>query len=269
MNFETLDADVVKILPVHYTVGRQGSIKGITIHHNAGNLTVEQCYNVWLTREASAHYQVESSGRIGQLVWDNNTAWHAGNWWANNNTVGIEHADFGDGFTDECIENGAHLVAAICKYYGLGRPQWKTNVFPHSFFSPTACPAGLASTYLSRYMERACAWYDEMTGQSVTPSVPIEKIDTTEQEADMLCVVPDELNAVFLVAGDKVKYINHPDSLDALNQVYNDAYGKSIPTVRIGTQEAPYGFRFMEAYGDEAVAEYRKRAKIEGKKTFE
>jgi hypothetical protein len=35
---------------------------------------IEDVWNWWQTRKASAHYQVESSGRIGQLVWDRDTA---------------------------------------------------------------------------------------------------------------------------------------------------------------------------------------------------
>lgn len=120
MDFENLNADVNKILTKHFTRGRGGyGIEFVVIHYNAGDLTVEGCYNVWQTREASAHYQVESSGRIGQLVWDGDMAWHAGNGTANRKSIGIEHANQGNTMTDACIENGAHLCAAICKYYKL------------------------------------------------------------------------------------------------------------------------------------------------------
>lgn len=167
MDFENLNADVNKILTKHFTRGRGGyGIEFVVIHYNAGDLTVEGCYNVWQTREASAHYQVESSGRIGQLVWDRDMAWHAGNGTANRKSIGIEHANQGNTMTDACIENGAHLCAAICKYYGLGRPEWMRNVFPHCHFSSTSCPGPLkeGTSYHNRYMERAQYWYDVMTG---------------------------------------------------------------------------------------------------------
>lgn len=167
MDFENLNADVNKILTKHFTRGRGGyGIEFVVIHYNAGDLTVEGCYNVWQTREASAHYQVESSGRIGQLVWDGDMAWHAGNGTANRKSIGIEHANQGNTMTDACIENGAHLCAAICKYYGLGRPEWMRNVFPHCHFSSTSCPGPLkeGTSYHNRYMERAQYWYDVMTG---------------------------------------------------------------------------------------------------------
>lgn len=167
-DWENLTADVDKILSVHYTSGRSGAkVNKVIVHYNAGNLTVEGCYSVWQTRAASAHYQVESSGRIGQLVWDKDTAWHAGNWNANISSIGIEHANQSDGtITESCLDNGAHLVAAICKSYGLGRPQWLVNVFPHKYFSATSCPGQIYGSQKDAYIKRAQQWYDYMTGSS-------------------------------------------------------------------------------------------------------
>ncbi|KMY23620.1 N-acetylmuramoyl-L-alanine amidase [Actinobaculum suis] len=172
-NWNTLEADENRILAKHYTAGRGGrSINKVIIHHNAGNLTIPGIYEVWQTRQASAHYQVDSQGRIGQLVWDSDTAWHAGNWDANTTSIGIEHADISSNpwrISDACLEEGAHLTAAVCKYYGLGRPQWGKNVFGHKHFSPTECPASLAGTQHAAYMARAQYWYDQMTGTTPTP----------------------------------------------------------------------------------------------------
>ena len=171
MNYDTLDADVVKILPVHYTPGRGGrNIEFIGIHYNAGDLTVEGCYNVWLTRAASAHYQVESSGRWGQLVWDGDTAWALGNFAANQKSINIEHANNPDGtITEACLDAGAHLVAALCKYYGLGRPEWDVNVFPHKHFSATSCPGQIYGSQKDAYIQKAQYWYDQMTAPAPEP----------------------------------------------------------------------------------------------------
>lgn len=175
MNWETLDADVNKILTKHFTSGRSGkTVNKVIIHYNAGNLTVEGCYSVWQSREASAHYQVESSGRIGQLVWDSDTAWHAGNWDANCTSIGIEHANNTDGtITDACLDAGAHLVAAICKKYNLGRPTWGKNLFGHSDFSATACPGPslkVGGAQHDAYVAKAQAYYDQMTGSTSSSS---------------------------------------------------------------------------------------------------
>ena len=159
----------------HYTPGRNGRrIDKVIIHHNAGNLTIRGCYDVWQSRPASAHYQVQTDGRIGQLVWDRDTAWHAGNFAANTTSIGIEHADVSSdpwSVSDACLDNGAHLVAAVCKFYGLGRPVWGKNVFGHKDFSATACPASLAGSQHAAYMARAQYWYDQMTGATSAPAL--------------------------------------------------------------------------------------------------
>ena len=171
MDWNTLTADVTKIVPVHYTSGRGGNqIRFVGIHYNAGNLTVEQCYNVWLTREASAHYQVESRGRIGQLIWDGDTAWALGNFPANQKSINIEHANDPDGTINEIVlDKGAHLTAAVCKYYGLGRPAWNVNVFPHKHFSATSCPGQIYGSQKDAYIQRAQYWYDQMMAPAPEP----------------------------------------------------------------------------------------------------
>lgn len=173
-NWETLEADENLILSKHYTPGRAGhTIKGVALHHNAGNLNARQIYDVWQTRQASAHYQVDANGHISQHVWDTDTAWALGNWNANLDYISIEHADISSSpwaVSDATLDNGAHLTAAICKHYKLGRPTWNVNVFPHSRFSQTQCPASLAGSQNAAYMARAQQWYDHMTGGSAAPS---------------------------------------------------------------------------------------------------
>lgn len=167
-SWENLEADEDLILSTHMTKGRQGcKVDKIVLHHNGGNLTGKGCYDVWQTREASAHYQVAADGRITQLVWDSDTAWHTGDWPSNLTSIGVEHADISTdpwGISEATLDNGAHLVAALCKHYGLGRPQWGVNVFPHSHFSATACPASIAGGQNAAYMAKAQAYYDSMTG---------------------------------------------------------------------------------------------------------
>ena len=167
-NWETLDADVVKLLTRHFTKGRGGNeIDKVVVHYNAGNLSIAGCWSVWQNAEASAHYQVEESGRIGQLVWDGDTAWHCGVFAQNQRSIGIEHANRADGtISEECLDNGAHLVAAICKYYGLGRPEWLKNVFPHKHFVATSCPGQIYGSQKAEYIRRAQEYYDEMTGSN-------------------------------------------------------------------------------------------------------
>ena len=176
-DWANLIADENKILNKHYTPGRAGhAIKHVVVHHNAANLSIKGCYDTWQTREASAHYQVDANGRIGQLVHDRDTAWHAGNWNANLESIGIEHADISTSpwkISDKTLDNGAHLVAAICRFYKLGRPQWGVNVFPHSHFQATACPASIYGAQKDAYIKRAQEWYDRMTGGKAPTETPV------------------------------------------------------------------------------------------------
>ncbi|RYQ39399.1 N-acetylmuramoyl-L-alanine amidase [Bifidobacterium pseudolongum subsp. globosum] len=175
-NWDKLEADINLILDKHFTGGRDGrKIDKVVLHHNGGNLTGQGCYNVWQTRQASAHYQVDSNGVISQHVWDSDTAWHAGNWEANTTSIGIEHADISTNpwrISDACLDNGAHLTAAVCKFYGLGRPEYGRNVFYHKDFSATECPASIAGSQRDAYMRRAQEWYDKMTGSKPAASAP-------------------------------------------------------------------------------------------------
>ncbi len=222
-NWETLEADEDMILNTHYTPGRSGrNIDKIVIHHNAGNLSIAGCYSVWQTREASAHYQVQADGRIGQLVWDSDTAWHAGNWEANLTSIGIEHADISTDpwqVSDATLDNGAHLVAALCKYYGLGRPQWGVNVFPHSAFSSTECPASLYGSQKDAYMAKAQAWYDSMTGGKPAPAPSAPAPQATDLNALADAVIRGDYGN-----GDQ-RRARLGDKYDAVMAIVNQRYG--------------------------------------------
>lgn len=222
-DWKNLTADEDLILNTHYTPGRAGrNIDKIVIHHNAGNLSIADCYNVWQTREASAHYQVDANGRIGQLVWDSDTAWHAGDWDANTTSIGIEHADINTNpwtVSDATLDNGAHLVAALCKYYGLGRPQWGVNVFPHSAFSATACPASLYGSQKDAYMSKAQQWYDSMTGGSPVPAPSQPQQHATNLEAIADAVIRGEYGN-----GDERRQ-RLGGNYDAVMSIVNARYG--------------------------------------------
>lgn len=192
-NWLTLEADVNKIMQKHFTAGRGGkNIEFVGIHYDYGNPSVEEVYSWWQSREASAHYQVEEGGRIGQLVWDSNTAWSLGNFDANQRSINIEHANRADGTVSEaCLDNGAHLTAAICLYYKLGRPEWLKNVFPHKYFSSTSCPGQLYGSQKDAYIQRAQYWYDQMAGgntgaSSPAPSTSSESVDIEQMAKDVI-----------------------------------------------------------------------------------
>ena len=204
MDWANVEPDLYRLMNKNYTPGRAGrSIDKIVLHHNGGTLTTEQCWQVWQTREASAHYQVEVGGRIGQLVNDSDTAWHAGNQDANQTSIGIEHANITLSPTwtisDATLDAGAHLVAALCRFYGLGRPVWGQNVFPHKQFYSTECPGAIAGAQNAAYMERASYYYDNLTGAAApadTATTDTEDIFMSTEATELLGTIADRLLVV-------------------------------------------------------------------------
>ena len=189
MDWMNVEPDVYRLINKHYTPGRGGQqIKYIVRHHNAGILTIDGCWEVWQTREASAHYQVENSGRIGQLVNDSDTAWHAANQLRNQQSIGIEHANCGGAnqdwpISDTVIKQGARLAAALCRYYNLGRPEYGKNIRDHKETGSTSCPYHLAygGKYHQAWMNEAQRFYDELThggGQKTSTAKPVKKAST-------------------------------------------------------------------------------------------
>lgn len=203
-NWHTVEPDVVKIMNKHYTPGRGGAkIEYITRHHLAGILTTEQTWTVWQTRQASAHYVVENSGRIGQLVWDRDTAWSNANAYSNNRSIAIEHSNSGGDaagwpINDTVIREGARLAAALCWFYKLGRPQFGKNIRDHREFGSTSCPYHLASggKYHDEWMRTAGEHYDWMVANpdgapATTP--PEDDMGFTDEDRRMLREVHREL----------------------------------------------------------------------------
>lgn len=177
-NFYNLESDEVRLMNKHFTQGRNGQrVQCVVIHHNAGVLSIKQIWDVWQTRAASAHFQTESAGRIGQLVWDANTAWHAANAWINQTSIGIEVSNSGGPaqdwpITDTAVVQAARLAAAVCWHFKLGRPVAGKNVRWHREFTGTSCPYHLApgGKYHRRFMDEAHRFYDLMAAGAIHPN---------------------------------------------------------------------------------------------------
>ena len=130
---------------------RQGTkIADITIHHMAGNLTVEQCGSVFASksREASAHYGIGTDGRVGQYVDESMRAWANANGASNRRSVTIELANDVIGgnwhVSDKALTKCIDLVTDICLRNGITKLNYtgttSGNLTRHNMFASTTCP---------------------------------------------------------------------------------------------------------------------------------
>ena len=141
--------DYVKISP-NSTNPRQDKIKKITIHHMAGNLSVESCGNVFQdkNRQASSNYGIGTDGRVGLYVEEENRAWTSSNKANDNKAVTIEVANDGKGpdwhVSDKALEKTIELCADICRRNGIEKLNYTGNstgnLTMHKMFTATTCP---------------------------------------------------------------------------------------------------------------------------------
>ena len=147
--------DYVKLSPMH-SGARKHKIDTITVHHMAGNLSVETCGEVFQTRQASTNYGVDSGGRVGLYVDEKDRAWSTANPDNDNRTVNIEVANCAGApdwpVTDAAYSKLVLLVADICKRNGIARLVWGENkadrvghkngcnMTVHRDFMATLCP---------------------------------------------------------------------------------------------------------------------------------
>ena len=138
-----------KISP-NRTSPRQNTIKKITIHHMAGNLSVETCGNVFApaSRKASANYGIGTDGRVGMYVEEKDRAWTSSNRDNDNQAVTIEVAN-NSGAPNWMVSDAAYnklidLCVDICQRNGIKELIWtgdKTGTLTcHYMFAATACP---------------------------------------------------------------------------------------------------------------------------------
>lgn len=137
----------VKLSP-HYDSRDGKKITDITIHHMAGNLTVEQCGQVFQTRPASSNYGIDTRGRVGMYVEEKNASWANSNFASNQRSVTIELANDRTGgnwhVSDTAINKCIELCVDICRRNGIKRLNFtgntSGNLTAHRMFTATACP---------------------------------------------------------------------------------------------------------------------------------
>jgi MYXO-CTERM domain-containing protein len=114
-----------------WTSGRGGNaIDTIVIHDTEGgwDASVSTLQN---DPGKSAHFIVGTDGRVAQFVHESDTAWHAGNWYYNQRSIGIEHVGYYSDYQYTAAEyaTSADLVKYLIGKYGV-TPD-RTHVIGH------------------------------------------------------------------------------------------------------------------------------------------
>lgn len=137
---------------------RNHKIDTITIHHMAGNLTVETCGQIFQNpkRQASSNYGIGTDGRIGLYVHENDRAWTSGSPANDHRAITIEVAN--DSFapdwhvSDTAMNSLIALLVDICKRNNIKKLVWSDkkedrvghkngcNMTVHRDFQATLCP---------------------------------------------------------------------------------------------------------------------------------
>ncbi len=171
--------DYVDLLP-HKNEGRKGNkIKKITIHHMAGDLSVERCGEVLRNRGVSANYGVDNDGRIGLYVEEENRSWASASPWNDYQAITIEVAnDEYEGnwhVSDTAIETTIRLCVDICRRYNFTlnyTGDKNGSLTRHNMFAQTLCPG----PYLeSKFPYIAAEVNRRLKGNSSSSPAPVKK----------------------------------------------------------------------------------------------
>ena len=128
---------------------RNQPISKITIHHMAGNYSLEQLGESFSKsrREASANYGIDSNGNVGLYVDEANRSWASASPWNDNRAVTIEVAndEIGGGWhvSDVAFNKLIDLCVDICQRNNFRLSFDGTqngSLTMHKMFAATACP---------------------------------------------------------------------------------------------------------------------------------
>lgn len=139
----------------------------VTLHHNGGILSHDDVLNTWKTRPASAHFDVDGSGRVAQYVKVDEYAWACGNTLGNETSISIEMCNSSGSpswkVADVTWKSAARLAGWLFAHVIKSRPTSKTLV-PHHYWSSTSCFGPYMDSIYSKVLVEAQNAYDTFTG---------------------------------------------------------------------------------------------------------
>lgn len=227
-----------KISP-NRTTPRKDKIKKITIHHMAGNLSVETCGNVFApsSRQASSNYGIGSDGRVGMYVEEKDRAWTSSSPANDNQAVTIEVANDGGANTnwhvsDKALNKLIELCVDICKRNGIKKLNYtgdaNGNLTRHNMFASTSCPG----PYLQSKFPYIAEQVNAKLGQPTPAPAPAPK--PTPKPSKSI----DEL-ANEVIAGKWGNGQERADKLKAAGYDYNKVQNRVNEILGGGSKPSP------------------------------
>lgn len=141
--------EYVKISP-NKNSPRNKPITKITIHHMAGNMTVEQCGAMFAqsSRQASSNYAIDNTGKVGMYVEEKDRSWCSSSPENDHQAITIEVANCKGApnweISDTAMEKLIELCTDICKRNNIKKLNFtgdkNGNLTMHKYFAATACP---------------------------------------------------------------------------------------------------------------------------------
>ena len=162
---------------------RNNTVKKITIHHQAGNLSLETLGNIVAnpSRQMSCNYGIDSQGRIGLYCEEKNRSWCSSSPENDHQAITIEVANDEVGgnwhVSDKAMDSLIKLCVDICKRNGIARLNFtgdkNGNLTAHRYFSNTLCPGP--------YLYSKFPWIAEQVNKqlSVQPVQPTKGTQAT------------------------------------------------------------------------------------------
>lgn len=166
----------VRVSPHKYL--RDGKIDKITIHHMAGNMSVEACGAEFSgTRRASSNYGIGSDGRIACYVPEEYRSLCSNSYDNDNRAIAIEVSNCSGSpdwkVSDKAYESLINLCVDICQRHGfkLNYTGGKSgNLTMHKWFANTLCPG----PYLEPRFPEIAAEVNKRLGEEFVPVKPVE-----------------------------------------------------------------------------------------------
>ncbi len=214
--------------------------KSVTLHHNAGRLTHQGVLNVWKTRPASAHFDVDAAGAVAQYVKVSEYAWAAGSLKGNQESIHIEMANSKLSPTwevaDATWKNAARLAGWLF-FKVIGARPSKSNLFYHSHWSATACAGPFMDKIYDKVLAEAQKHYDAFKKAGSKPSSPSSPRPSTPSKKSLDEVAKDVIQGEYGNGPERVRKLvaagyNPKKVQDRVDELMNPPRGrKSIKTL--------------------------------------